>query len=256
MDGLTFLGIIVGFGAIIFGQHLEGGSIHSLLNFPAFLIVVGGTLGAAMLQTPYKIFKRAMQISVWAFKSRKFPFDRTRSQIVDMARKSRQLGLIALEELVDKEPDPIIKMGLELLVVGIDKVTIRHVLETEIDRMEANDLQAAKVYESMGGYAPTIGILGAVLGLIHVMQNLSDPNTLGSGIAVAFVATIYGVGLANLLIIPIAHKIKTAITQKVQFQQMIVEGMVCMAGGESPQLIALKLNSFDKQLSYGKKKKK
>lgn len=254
MDALTFIGILFGFGAVFLGQHLEGGSISSLINFPALLIVLGGTFGATMIQSSVKIFFRGIKLAIWAFKPRVFTFDTTRKHMVELAKKARQMGLVSLEDTIDREPEPLLKMGLELMVVGVDKLTIRHVLETEIDRIEAYDLQAAKIYDAMGGYSPTIGILGAVLGLIHVMQNLSDPSTLGAGIAVAFVATIYGVGFANLLFLPFGNKLKAVIARKVIFNQMIVEGVVCIAGGESPQLISIKLNNFDRQLSYGKKK--
>ena len=256
MDALTFLGIIVSFGAILIGQYIEGGHIHSLLNLPAFLIVLGGTIGASMVQTPGKVFRSALSVLTWVFIPPVTNFDAARTNITNMAKKSRQFGLIALEESIDKEPDMIIKKGIELLVVGIDKLTIRHILEQELTQMEEYALQNAKVYEAMGGYAPTIGILGAVLGLIHVMQNLSDPGTLGAGIAVAFVATIYGVGMANLLFLPIANKLKAIVSRQVLYYEMIIEGVVAIAGGESPNIIALKLKNYDKRLEHAKKKGK
>ncbi len=199
MDALTVIGLLTGFLAIIIGQMIEGGDLQALLNFPALLIVMGGTLGAVMVQTPLPTFLRAFRILPWVLIPPRLPFDEYRSLLIDLAKKARQLGLLSLEDHLEVETNPIIYKGLELLVIGVDKQTIRQVLEAEIDRVELQDSRAATVFESMGGYSPTIGILGAVLGLIQVMRNLADPSALGVGIAIAFVATIYGVGLANLI---------------------------------------------------------
>lgn len=246
-DGLTFLGLMVGFLAIIIGQMVEGGSLRSLLNIGALLIVLGGTLGAVMVQTPLSTFKMAFRVLPWIIRPPVLGFEECRSKLVDLARLSRQKGLLALEILIDTEPNPLIAKGLELLVTGVDKITIRRLLEAEIDRNEYKQLKAANVYESMGGYSPTIGILGAVLGLIQVMQNLANPNDLGIGIAVAFVATIYGVGFANLIFLPVANKLKSNISSQVHFNQMIVEAVVSIASGESPNLLLLKLNDFGRK---------
>ena len=255
MDGLTLLGLIIGFLAIIVGQMLEGGHLHTLVNVPSLLIVLGGTLGAVMVQTPLSTFKRAFGIFFWIFKPPANGFDACRKKLIDLARSSRQLGLLSLENHLETEPNPLLAKGLELLVTGVDKVTIRHVLEAEIDRIEYQNLRAANVFESMGGYSPTIGILGAVLGLIHVMQNLANPSDLGSGIAVAFVATIYGVGFANLIWLPVANKLKSCISSQVHLSQMIVEALVSIAGGESPNILLLKLNDFGRNKPYVTKKK-
>lgn len=244
MDALTLLGLITGFLAIIMGQMIEGGSIHSLLNLAALLIVLGGTLGAVMVQTPLHTFLRAFRILPWILRPPRIGFDEYRNLLIELARRARQLGLLSLEDHLEIEKNPIVNKGLELLVLGVDKITIRQVLESEIDHDEAHDLRAAQVFESMGGYSPTIGILGAVLGLIQVMRNLADPGSLGLGIAVAFVATIYGVGMANLIFLPVASKLKSCIARKVHFDEMLVEGLVAIAGGESPNMLQLKLNNF------------
>jgi chemotaxis protein MotA len=244
MDALTFVGLLVGFSAIVLGQFLEGGDINALFNLPALLIVLGGTLGAVMVQTPWAIFKRAFRILPWIFKPPRLQFDEYKTLLIDLAKKARQMGLLSLEEHLDVETNPLIHKGLDLLVIGVDKQTIRHVLESEIDRLEALDLRAAHVFDSMGGYSPTIGILGAVLGLIQVMRNLADPSALGVGIAVAFVATIYGVGFANLIFLPMASKLKSCVSRQVHFNEMIVEALVAMASGESPTLLVLKLSDF------------
>ena len=255
MDFLTIIGLLVGFLAIIIGQMLEGGSLHALLNEAALLIVLGGTLGAVMVQTPMPTFKRAFRILPWIFKPPRVNFEEYRNLLIELARKARQLGLLSLEDHLEVETNPLINKGLELLVIGVDKQTIRQVLEAQIDHDEAQDLKAAQVFESMGGYSPTIGILGAVLGLIQVMRNLADPSSLGMGIAVAFVATIYGVGLANLIFLPVASKLKSCISRQVHFDEMLVEGMVAIASGESPNMLVLKLNNFGQHKKNESKKK-
>lgn len=244
MDALTLVGLITGFLAIILGQMLEGGDFYALVNLPAMLIVLGGTLGAVMVQTPWSTFKRAFKVLPWIFSPPALQFDTSRIKLIELARKARQLGLLSLEDHLDTETNPIVRKGLELLVIGVDKQTIRQVLEAEIDHSEFQDLRAAQVFESMGGYSPTIGILGAVLGLIQVMHNLSDPGQLGVGIAVAFIATIYGVGLANLIFLPVANKLKSCVSRQVHYDEMLLEGLVAMAGGESPNMLMLKLNNF------------
>jgi len=254
MDGLTLLGLLTGFLAIIIGQMFEGGTINSLLNLPAFLIVMGGTLGAVMVQTPFNVFKRAFRVLPWIFLPPHQAFEKNRNQLVDLARKARQFGLLTLEEHIERETDPLMRQGLELLVIGVDKSTIRQVLESEVDRVEDQNLRAAHMFESMGGYSPTIGILGAVLGLIQVMRNLAEPGELGAGIAVAFVATIYGVGMANLVFLPIASTIKSCIANQMHHSEMVIEGIVSMAGGESPNMLSLKLNNYGQHPQHEPKK--
>ncbi|BCA95854.1 flagellar motor protein [Legionella antarctica] len=256
MDALTLIGLLIGFLAIIVGQMIEGGDIHSLFNEAALLIVLGGTLGAVLLQTPMPTFKRAFRILPWIFRPPHIGFEEYRNLLLDWAKKARQLGLLSLEEYLEVEKNPLINKGLELLVIGVDKETLRNVLEAQIEHDEVQDLRAANVFESMGGYSPTIGILGAVVGLIQVMSNLADPGSLGLGIAVAFVATIYGVGMANLIFLPVANKLKSCISRQVHFDEMVVEGLVAIACGESPNMLQLKLNNFGQHKKHDKKKKK
>lgn len=254
MDALTLIGLFTGLLAIIIGQLIEGGDLHSLLNLAALFIVLGGTLGAVMVQTPMATFIRAFRILPWIMRPPHVGFEEYRNLLIELARKARQLGLLSLEDHLEVETNPIINKGLELLVIGVDKTTIRQVLEAQIEHDESQDLRAAHVFESMGGYSPTIGIMGAVLGLIQVMRNLADPGSLGLGIAVAFVATIYGVGLANLLFLPIAHKLKSCVSRQVHFDEMLVEGLVAIASGESPNMLQLKLSNFGRHKKNANKK--
>lgn len=164
--------------------------------------------------------------------------------------------MLSLEQQIEVEKNPLINKGFELLVIGVDKLTLRQVLEHEVDRVETHDIHAAQVFESMGGYSTTIGILGAVLVLIQVMRHLSDPSELGLGIAVAFVATIDGVGMANLIFLPVANKLKSCIARHAHYDEMIVECMVAIASGESPGILLLNLNNFGQHKKNEIKKKK
>ncbi len=244
MDILTLIGVIVAFGAILVGQQLEGGHLATLINGPAFLIVFGGTLGAVMVQTPLHIFLRAMKMAVWVFKPPKLPMQEGLDKIVNWATISRREGLLGLEKHSEAEADLFCRKGLQLLVDGNEPEVVRKTMEVDIIAQEDRDLEVAKVFEGMGGYSPTIGIIGAVMGLIHVMGNLSDPSKLGGGIAVAFVATIYGVGIANLLFLPMASKLKSLVRSRSRYQEMLTEGLISIAEGENPQVIALRLEAY------------
>lgn len=244
MDVLSIIGIIVGVGAILLGQHLDGGHVASLINGPALIIVFGGSLGAIMLQSPLAVFMHAMKLFFWVFKPPKILLDDSIQKIVHWSDISRRSGLLGLETVISDEDDPFISRGIQMLVDGHEPEAIRLNMEIDLISKEKFDMQAAKVFEGMGAYAPTIGIIGAVLGLIHVMGNLADPTKLGSGIAVAFVATVYGVAMANLLFIPIGNKIKSVIQEESQFKEMLIEGIVSIADGENPRLIESRLYGF------------
>ncbi|MFF7107077.1 MULTISPECIES: flagellar motor protein [Pseudomonas] len=244
MDVLSLIGLILAFVAIVGGNFLEGGHVGALLNGPAALIVLGGTLAAALLQSPLSSFKRALQIVRWIFFPPRVDLAGGIDRVVNWSLTARKEGLLGLEGVADAEPDPYARKGLQLLVDGAEPEAIRGVLEVDFLTQEARDIQAAKVFESMGGYAPTIGIIGAVMGLIHVMGNLADPSQLGNGIAVAFVATIYGVASANLILLPIANKLKAVTLRQSRYREMLLEGLLSIAEGENPRSIELKLQGF------------
>lgn len=244
MDFLSIFGILLAVAAILLGQHLEGGHIGMLVNGPAILIVVGGTIGATMLQSPLPVFVRALAMLKWIFVPPPRELEKTQRDLVQWSRIARKDGLLGLENLVQKVRNKYARKGLQLLIDGNEPDIIRETLELDSAAREMRDLQAAKVYEGMGGYAPTLGILGAVIGLIHVMNNLSEPSLLGEGIAVAFVATIYGVGLANLMFIPAGNKLKALIREESREQEMIVVGMVAIAEGENPRIVESRLQGL------------
>lgn len=244
MDILSVFGVLLGFAAILGGNFLEGGSLASLINFPALLIVLGGTLGATLLHFPTRVIFHSIKVLLLIIKPRKSLLKKQLKKVVAWSHVARKDGLLALEDAASNEKDPFAKKGLLLLVDGGEPELIRGYLDVELNTIEHEEVQAAKVYEAMGGYSPTIGIIGAVVGLIHVMQNLTDPESLGAGIATAFVATIYGVGFANLLFLPISSKLKAQAYALLQAKEMLQEGIVAIAEGDNPRNIELKLSGY------------
>lgn len=244
MDILSIIGIALALLAILGGNILEGGHTGSLVQVTAFLIVFGGTAGAILLQTPFDTFMRGLKMGAWVLMPPKVASTEAIEKIVNWSNIARKEGLLGLEALAENEPEPFARKGLQLLVDGSEPEAIRRIMDVELGVREYQNVQGAKVYEGMGGYAPTIGIIGAVMGLIHVMENLADPSKLGSGIAVAFVATIYGVGFANLFFLPMASKLKSIVHEQTQFGEMIIEGIVSIAEGENPRNIETKLRGY------------
>jgi chemotaxis protein MotA len=244
MDRLTLLGLVVGLAGILSGQVLEGGDLSILFQGAAFLIVFGGTLGAVMVQCEAKVFFMAIRMGRWAF----FPPQLNSREMIriltECSALARKEGILALERRIISTRDPFLKKGLLLLVDGNSAEKIRETMDVDIHSWEQLRWQSARVWEAAAGYSPTIGIIGAVLGLMHVMQNLTDPGKLGGGIAVAFVATIYGVAFANLLFLPVANKLKSIIMQQSQMQEMVVDGLVGIANGDNPRLVEIKLQSY------------
>ncbi|MFZ5531797.1 MAG: flagellar motor protein, partial [Pseudomonadota bacterium] len=218
--------------------------VGSLVQLTAFIIVIGGTMGAVMLQSAPAVFLHGTAMLKWVFFPPPFQPQAIISNVVSWGQAARKGGLLALEPAIGGLSNEFERKGLQLLVDGAEPGVLRETMELEIGAYEEQQRQAAKVWEAAGGYAPTIGILGAVLGLIHVMENLSDPSKLGAGIAVAFVATIYGVGSANLIFLPISNKLKFIISRELMLREMMVEGLVAIANGENPRVIEIRLQGY------------
>jgi chemotaxis protein MotA len=244
MDKISIAGLVLGLVAILGGQVLEGGHVGSLVQPTAFLIVIGGTLGAVMLQSPLAIFVSGLKMAKWVFMPPKTDPEELIEQVGRWSHVARKEGLLALEAQIVAVPDPFMRKGLQLLVDGAEPDRLREVLEVEIDAYEDQLKMSAKIWEAAGGYSPTIGILGAVMGLIHVMENLSDPSKLGAGIAVAFVATIYGVGAANLLFLPVAKKLMANIARLIVIREMFIDGLVGIANGDNPRIIESRMQGY------------
>jgi chemotaxis protein MotA len=244
VDIATILGVVIAIGSILGGQALEGGHAGSIMQLTAFIIVIGGTFGAVCVQNPLPVVIRALGAVSLALSSPRHDTKAMIASILDLANVSRKQGLLALESKLKDIPDPFFRKGIQLIVDGTDPKVVHEILEIEVEHHEEQGVVAAKVWEAAGGYAPTVGILGAVMGLIHVMENLADPSKLGGGIAVAFVATVYGVGAANLFFLPLANKIKFKLKEEAGSRNMLIMGLVGLAHGENPRLLQEKLESF------------
>jgi chemotaxis protein MotA len=244
MDILSILGLVLAAVAILVGAILKGAGIKALASGAAFMIVIVGTIAAIFVQTPMTVMKRAIAILPWVFRPPAVQRAELIGKMVEWSNTARKQGLLGLESLIEREEDEFVRKGLQLVVDGSEPDVIRAVLEVDLQNREQADTRAAKVFEGMGIYAPTLGIIGAVLGLMAVMQNLADPSKLGKGIAAAFVATIYGIGIANLFFLPVASKLKVAIQGLSQAREMVIEGMISIAQGENPRSIEAKLQGY------------
>jgi chemotaxis protein MotA len=254
-DLATVLGLLVAIGGILGGLLLEGGEVADVAQITAAMIVVGGTLGAVMITTPMStLMGAAGKLKLVLFDDSKPPDDLIET-IIEAATKARKSGVVSLEEDLDKIKDPFLRKALLLAVDGTELHELRRMMELELTQGEKQGEAEAKVFEAAGGYAPTIGIIGAVLGLIQVMKHLADIDEVGHGIAVAFVATVYGVGLANIIFLPAANKIKTRVVRSVEERELILEGVCSIAEGMNPKLIRTKLEAFVQSEAGGKKQK-
>ena len=244
MDLYSIIGLILAVVAITVGAVLKGAGLQALLSSAAFMIVVVGTTAAIMVQTPSHVMRRALGMLPWVFRPPRLQPELQIEKLVDWSNVARRQGLLGLEPMIEDETDPFLRKGLQLVVDGSEPDAIRNTLEVELEAREASDTRAAKVFAGMGIYAPTLGIIGAVLGLMAVMQNLADPSRLGKGIAAAFVATVYGIGLANLLFLPVANKLKVAVQAQSHLQEMLIEGLIAIAQGENPRIIEGRLRGY------------
>jgi len=243
-DNFSLIGMALALIALVGGSILKGAGVAALWSPAAFVIVIVGTVAAILLHTPPAIFRHALHICRWVIHPPTQQRQHLLEQVVEWSNTVRKQGVLGLETEIHQQDDAFIRKGLQLLVDAAPPETIRQMLEIERDNQEHRDLTAAKVFESMGIYAPTLGIIGAVLGLMAVMKNLSDPSKLGHGIAAAFTATIYGIASANLLFLPACAKLKSIITQSSGDRELLIEGLVAIAQGENPRNIEVRLAGF------------
>lgn len=241
----AIIGIAIGLGAIVFGNILEGGNISALFQLTAAIIVFGGTAGAVIVSHRWGDIERALQALPTVFgatdqEERK----RLASHVVSMAQLVRKDSMLALEGQLEKMPHPFMKSVFRFVVDGVDPEVMRKMFSADLDAKESFDLKASKVWADAGGFAPTIGIIGAVLGLIHVMANVTDTSALGQGIAVAFVATIYGVASANIIFIPISNRLKESVRYDIETHEMILDGAHSIISGMNPFVVEQKMKSY------------
>ncbi|MCY0875111.1 MAG: flagellar motor protein [Firmicutes bacterium] len=244
MDITTILGLVVGFASLLSAFVLEGGSPMALFGISAGMIVFGGTIGAVMVSFPSSQFKNVVPLFRTAFTNKKEDPLQVIEDLVSLANLARREGILSLEERVDKFNDPFFQNGVRLIVDGVDPELARSIMETELSYIEARHETNASIFEAAGGYAPTMGIIGTVMGLIHVLSNLTDIGKLGPLIATAFIATLYGVGSANILWLPIANKLKTKSKAEMLVRELILEGILSIQAGENPTILGQKLRVF------------
>jgi chemotaxis protein MotA len=251
MDLASVGGVVLALSMILLGQALEGGHVGSILQATAALIVFGGTIGATAVAFPTRDFVRGVKMASMVFLEKKSDLGGLAREIVELAGMARRDGVLALEGRLADIREPFLRKALGYVVDGVDPNVTRDSLEAAMESEFQEGNVGAKVWEAAGGYAPTIGILGAVLGLIHVMENLSDPSKLGGGIAVAFVATVYGVGSANILFLPMASKLKRKVGLARERRVLITEGVLAIQEGLNPRVLEEKLRSYTGEQGHG-----
>ena len=244
MDPATILGVLIAFGAIFLANILEGGKPGAMFLFPPMLLVFGGTFGVALASGLLQDTLGALKALKQAFTAKVPPADASVSQLVGLAEQARRNGLLALEESAREVEDPFLKQGVELLVDGTEPHELRDILEAKVDAKRATDKLHIKVFTDMGGYAPTIGIVGTVLSLVHVLENLDKPEQLGHMIAAAFLATLWGVMSANCFWLPFASKLKRLSELEIRQMEMLIEGLMSIQAGSNPRVIEQKLMAF------------
>ena len=252
MDPSPILATIFGFACILVGNMLEGGHIGSIMQLTAFMIVVGGSVGAVWLGSTNEELKDLIHFFPRLVKPHLADRARLAADMLKVSNIARREGMLAVENVLPQIEDAFLKKGLQMLVDGQSADDMRKVLELEADLEEHHHAAAAKLMTGVGGYAPTIGIVGAVLGLIHVMSNLSDPNAVGPGIAAAFVATLYGVGFANLFFLPVGDRLKKIAQADSELRSMVLTGLDAIAAGSNARQLEEMLAVYQ----HGKKKKK
>ncbi|MBT9259312.1 MAG: flagellar motor protein [Clostridiales bacterium] len=244
MDISVVLGLVIALFAILGANYLEGGTVSSLLNLPAFLIVVGGTVGATLVSHNLEEILGLPRQVARAFKRTRIDLPAVSQRLVELSQKARREGLLALESEIRPDDDPFLARGLQLVVDGVDETMVRSILETELLLTERRGHGAAAVFETAGGYAPTMGIIGTVMGLVHVLGNMESAEALGPAIAVAFLATFYGIFTANIIWLPLASKLKARTAELMELRELEFEGIMAIQQGDNPAMVREKLDVF------------
>ncbi len=244
MDRVSIFGVICGISVVFASVLLEGGELSSLFSFPAFLIVFGGTIGATSIGFTWEELRKIPLLLKIVFHNQEHNSQQVIDLLVGFAEKARRDGLLVLEDEVSAIKDPYLRKGLQLVIDGTDSDILRSIMETELNFMIDRHTRAASIFETAGGYAPTMGIIGTVLGLVNVLGNLNNTDLLGSAIATAFIATFYGVASANLIFLPIAAKLKSRSSVQLLIYEIALEGILSVQAGDNPRIVKEKLHSF------------
>lgn len=244
MDLATVIGLVLAWGALLGALVMEGGELRVMINLPAALLVFGGTMGAAVISFRMNQIMEVPSILAIAFREKTMELPDVIRQMVRLAEKARREGLLALEGDTRRIADPFLKRGLRLAIDGTDPEVLREVLETEIQLLQTRHRSGESIFLTLGGFAPTLGIIGTVMGLIHMLANLSDPGKMGPLIAGAFIATLYGVSSANLIFLPIANKLRMRSTEESLAREVMLEGILSLQAGDNPRLVEEKLKAY------------
>ncbi|GAA0079361.1 flagellar motor protein [Clostridium sp. CTA-5] len=246
MDIIIVISLLFAFTSLILGFLLEGGTLRALFQLTALIIVFGGTIGAVGISFPINILKKFPRVLAVAFKKRESKIKENIIYFKDIASKTRREGLLSIESEISNNSsiDPFIKKGLQMVVDGIEQSTIKSILETKLEQISERHDEGIEMFSAAGGYAPTMGIIGTVMGLVQVVGNLSDPMALGPKIAAAFMATLYGIASANLLWLPIANKLKVLDREEINEKSMVIEAILLIQQGSNPNTLVSKLEGY------------
>ncbi len=244
MDLSSIIGLVLGFGMLIASFVLDGGHVTSLLKPTAAMIVFGGTIGATMTSFTVNDLKQVGTLFKIMFSEKKYEVNELIVTLCGFAEKARREGLLSLERETASVDDEFVRQGIQLVVDGTDPTLVRDILETQIEFTNQRHKIGADIFETAGGYSPTMGIIGTVMGLVHVLSNLAEPEKLGGAIALAFIATLYGVGFANLVWLPIGHKLKLKSKQEEFMKEITLEGILSIQAGDNPSIVREKLRAF------------
>jgi len=244
MDLATIGGIILGWGAVIANIYIEGGHLSSLGNLGAGILVVGGTLGATIIGCSKEDIMNVPALLKKVFVTKPPQLEETIRILIDLSRTVRKEGLLSLERVNEGIKNEFFKKAIQIVVDGLDAEQVRNILETDLDLLDERHKRNQKIFTTMGGFAPTLGIIGTVLGLVHMLANLSTPDTMGPAIATAFIATLYGISTANLIYLPIGNKLKLASEEEKLERRIILEGIISIQAGDNPRILEEKLLTF------------
>ncbi|MGB5997561.1 MAG: flagellar motor protein [Marinomonas sp.] len=245
MDFVTLAGLLLAFSSVFLANWLGGGEVVLLLNLPSAIIVIVGSVGATLMQSSIQDALRAFYLAKWSLFPPVYDFSFARAYLIELAQKARRTSLFSLESDIASFPNPFAARALQMAIDGTDPELLADRLHDEANRIHDKRMASVRFLESIGGYAPTLGIMGSVLGLIQAMANLDSPSALGHGIAVAFVSTLYGQGFANLVIFPISKKLSSYVDQELLYHQLIIDGVHGIATGKHPQRLDIELTSYE-----------
>ncbi len=244
MDIATIIGLLLAWGALLACLILEGGNIAELFNLPALVLVVFGSFGATIIGSRMSTITSLPAIVKNALSAPNIQAEELIDHVVECARKARKQGVLALEDIARRIDNKFLRKGIELVVDGTPSIMVREILETEIDAMRERHKVGENVFTMLGGFSPTLGIIGTVMGLINMLARLSEPDKMGHAIAAAFTATLYGVALANLLFLPIAGKLKSRTAEESNAYEMVIEGILSIQAGENPRIVEMRMMAF------------